>query len=64
MTRKDTITTKFTSMSKQSGEVTAELIKLNSPSSNDAYSRIQITEATTVSAAMTSAGSPFSESIS
>ena len=51
MSRNQNISTKFTSISKQSGDVTAALSELEAPSAKDAYSRIQTIEASSVAAA-------------
>ncbi len=51
MSRNQKVNTKFTTISKLSGEVTAALTPLDSPSAKDAYNRIQDIEASTVAAA-------------
>lgn len=51
MARSQVISTKFTSLSKLSGEVTAALAALDATSAKDAYDRIQTIEAATIAAA-------------
>lgn len=51
MSRNQIVSTKFTSISKQSGEVTAALSVLDAPAAKEAYSRIQASEAAAVGAA-------------
>ena len=51
MSRNQKVSTKFTSISKLSGDVTAALAPLDSPSARDAYDRIQAIEASSVAAA-------------
>lgn len=53
MSRSHDVSTKFTSISKLSGEVTASLSGLDSPAAIEAYSRIQVLEADAVKAATT-----------
>lgn len=51
MSRNQKVSTKFTNLSKLSGDVTAALAPLDSPSARDAYARIQAIEASSVAAA-------------
>ena len=51
MARNQVVGTKFITLSKKSGEVTAALSALDATSAKDAYSRIQAIEASTVAAA-------------